>query len=300
MTVCGSLTSALEAKKDQLWCFYMVRAGARSGVITWHGKVCTATYHSLFRCSPWAGWSGSRHYYDRNAHVRLKLPLLSPICLLEALSPEGHRLKGPAHATLMTVHSKRQEIGKTCRVYAVDLRFHGGSGRPEWVGDFSGTLLFWLHHAILFYSFFTPKRLQGYHVARLAADLHDLLQILDLWVRMCSLHYQCTRSNKHWRAGTEPGATGAVQEVTVVGSSMGASVIWSYIELYGHTHLGKLVFVDQTPLQVLIVPATPAYASACHRCKHQLQIYQMSTSSLPAVSNPAFFHCWFLPEQKGS
>ncbi|KAK9835967.1 hypothetical protein WJX81_002235 [Elliptochloris bilobata] len=97
------------------------------------------------------GWSGSRHYYDRNTH----------------------------------------EIGKSCRVYAVDLRFHGSSGRPEW----------------------------GYHVARLAADLHDLLQILDLW------------------------------DATVVGSSMGASVIWAYIELFGHQHLGKLVFVDQTPLQ---------------------------------------------------
>ena len=149
-------------------------------------------------------------------------------------------------------------------------------------------------------SFFNPRRLQGYHVARLAADLHDLLQILDLWVRMRSLHYQCTRSNRHWRAGIDPKATGVVQEVTVVGSSMGASVIWSYIELYGHTHLGKLVFVDQTPLQVLNVPFTPAYASACHRCMHQLQIYQTSTSSLPAVSNPAFISLWFLPEQNGS
>ncbi len=41
--------------------------------------------------------------------------------------------------------------------------------------------------------------------------------------------------------------TGVVgdQEVTVVGSSMGAAVIWSYIELYGQQRLAKAVFVDQ-------------------------------------------------------
>ena len=44
-----------------------------------------------------------------------------------------------------------------------------------------------------------------------------------------------------------------LQDATVVGSSMGASVLWSYIELYGHQHLGKLVFVDQTPLQVRLL-----------------------------------------------
>lgn len=41
-----------------------------------------------------------------------------------------------------------------------------------------------------------------------------------------------------------------VQDVTVVGSSMGASTIWSYIELFGNHRLAKAVFVDQAPLQV--------------------------------------------------
>ncbi len=36
-----------------------------------------------------------------------------------------------------------------------------------------------------------------------------------------------------------------VQEVTVVGSSMGASIIWAYIELYGEDRLSSAVFVDQ-------------------------------------------------------
>ena len=41
-----------------------------------------------------------------------------------------------------------------------------------------------------------------------------------------------------------------VQDVTVVGTSMGASIIWSYIELFGEQRLAKAIFVDQAPLQV--------------------------------------------------
>ncbi len=41
-----------------------------------------------------------------------------------------------------------------------------------------------------------------------------------------------------------------VQEVTVVGTSMGASTIWSYIELFGEDRIARAVFVDQAPLQV--------------------------------------------------
>ena len=35
------------------------------------------------------------------------------------------------------------------------------------------------------------------------------------------------------------------QDLTVVGSSMGASIIWAYIELYGHNRLARAIFVDQ-------------------------------------------------------
>lgn len=41
-----------------------------------------------------------------------------------------------------------------------------------------------------------------------------------------------------------------IQDVTVVGTSMGASTIWSYTELFGDHRLAKAVFVDQAPLQV--------------------------------------------------
>ncbi|KAK9824941.1 hypothetical protein WJX74_008906 [Apatococcus lobatus] len=97
------------------------------------------------------GWSGSRHYFDLNA--------------------------GP--------------LSKHCRVYALDLRCHGESGRPAW----------------------------GHHVARLAKDIYDMLEFLDLW------------------------------DVTLVGTSLGASIIWSYFELFGHAHLARAAFVDQPPLQ---------------------------------------------------
>ena len=37
--------------------------------------------------------------------------------------------------------------------------------------------------------------------------------------------------------------------MTVVGTSMGAAVIWSYLELFGDARIAKAVFVDQAPLQ---------------------------------------------------
>lgn len=73
------------------------------------------------------------------------------------------------------------------RVITVDQRGHGESEKPA----------------------------HGYRIARLAADLRDLLAELEL------------------------------VEVDLLGWSMGASVIWSYIELFGSERLRNLVFVDQ-------------------------------------------------------
>lgn len=83
-------------------------------------------------------------------------------------------------------------IARHCKVVTFDLRHHGDSEKPN----------------------------VGYHVARLASDLRDLLVALRL------------------------------SNVTVVGASMGASIIWSYFELFGiDGRIGKAVFVDQAPLQ---------------------------------------------------
>jgi len=64
----------------------------------------------------------------------------------------------------------------------------------------------------------SPKPPHGYRVARLAEDLHDFLEQHDL------------------------------QHVALAGHSMGASIIWSYLEQYGAERLAKLVFIDQAPL----------------------------------------------------
>jgi pimeloyl-ACP methyl ester carboxylesterase len=44
------------------------------------------------------------------------------------------------------------------------------------------------------------------------------------------------------------------QLATLVGCSMGASVIWAHMELFGDARIGKCVFVDQVPLQVRRLP----------------------------------------------
>ncbi len=74
-------------------------------------------------------------------------------------------------------------------VVAVDHRGHGGSPAPA----------------------------TGYHLHRLAADLHAVL---------------CGRG---------------FRRVHLVGHSMGAAVAWSYLELYGAEGLATLVLVDQMP-----------------------------------------------------
>ncbi|WP_433274907.1 alpha/beta fold hydrolase [Pseudonocardia xinjiangensis] len=57
----------------------------------------------------------------------------------------------------------------------------------------------------------------GWHLHRLAFDLHELLEHLDL------------------------------HDVTLVGHSMGCVVTWAYHELFGPARLRKLVLVDQAP-----------------------------------------------------
>ena len=80
-------------------------------------------------------------------------------------------------------------LGEGRRALALDHRGHGSSDKPP----------------------------LGYHLHRLAADVHDVLTGLDL------------------------------QETVLLGHSMGAAVTWSYLELFGPERLGALVLVDQMP-----------------------------------------------------
>ncbi|WYZ36662.1 hypothetical protein EsH8_II_000168 [Colletotrichum jinshuiense] len=63
----------------------------------------------------------------------------------------------------------------------------------------------------------------GYHVARLAADLHNLVAHLR-------------------RAAPDV-------RIVPVGCSIGAAVLWTYVELFGNADFSGFVFVDQAPLQ---------------------------------------------------
>ncbi len=65
----------------------------------------------------------------------------------------------------------------------------------------------------------SEKPARGYRIARFAKDLKDLLDSLD------------------------------IRDANLLGWSMGGSVIWSYIDLFGNDRLDKLILVDQTPRQ---------------------------------------------------
>ncbi len=64
----------------------------------------------------------------------------------------------------------------------------------------------------------SSKADHGYRVSRLATDLHEFLVALDL------------------------------RDVTLLGHSMGCSIIWAYIDQFGTDRLARLVIVDQAPV----------------------------------------------------
>ena len=84
------------------------------------------------------------------------------------------------------------------RVIAVDLRGHGEFDKPD----------------------------HGYKISRLAKDVRDMIEALDL------------------------------QEVNILGHSMGSSVIWNYCDLYGPDRLAKLLLIDQMPM----ITSNPAWS----------------------------------------
>ncbi|WP_308124152.1 alpha/beta fold hydrolase [Mycolicibacterium xanthum] len=85
--------------------------------------------------------------------------------------------------------SQLRSLSDRWRVVAIDHRGHGRSSTPP----------------------------IGYHLHRLAADVHDVLTTHDL------------------------------DGVHLLGHSMGAAVVWSYLELFGTERLRSLVFIDQMP-----------------------------------------------------
>ena len=73
----------------------------------------------------------------------------------------------------------------------------------------------------------SPKADGGHRIQRLAMDLHEVIEALGL------------------------------ASVDVLGHSMGSSIIWSYLDLFGPARLRKLVIVDQAPMAA----ALPAWSA---------------------------------------
>ncbi|KHE81755.1 alpha/beta-hydrolase [Neurospora crassa] len=78
----------------------------------------------------------------------------------------------------------------------------------------------------------------GYHVARLATDLDNLLTFL--------------KTSRLGPGGPSPQSQSLPQpplEVIGVGCSIGAAILWTYIELFTDSDFSGFIFVDQAPLQ---------------------------------------------------
>ena len=78
----------------------------------------------------------------------------------------------------------------------------------------------------------SEKVLHSHRISRYAMDVKNLLDALNL------------------------------KDVTVLGWSMGASILWSYIELFGNYRIDSLICVDQSPAQY-VKPDWPWGQKAC-------------------------------------
>lgn len=108
-------------------------------------------------------------------------------------------------------------LAARARVFTPDLRGHGRSDKPG----------------------------RGYRVARLAADLRDLLAALDL------------------------------QDATLLGWSLGCPVIWSYLELFGRERVRDVILVEQTPKQFQTADWRKAHAQSFDQASTATMLEQM-------------------------
>lgn len=151
-------------------------------------------------------------YLTTNDNLRLALQTSLPIENIPSSGPGS--LTDPRRKTcILLLHGFSGSSAYFTRNYtalaerhwvvAPDMRGHGASGHTK----------------------------GGYHVARLAADLHAIVA--------------------HLRGVFKQGQSQSL-EIVPVGCSIGAAVLWTYIELYGtlaNVDFAGFVFADQAPLQ---------------------------------------------------
>lgn len=104
----------------------------------------------------------------------------------------SRRTAAPPDRPLRGWRKQIEDLSRDHHVVAVDTRGHGDSDKPD----------------------------HGYRIARLAADLHELVTQLDL------------------------------RDIRWIAHSMGCSVTWSYWDLFGGDRIAKLVLVDQPAVLV--------------------------------------------------
>lgn len=115
-------------------------------------------------------------------------------------------------------------LSERYRVIALDMRGHGQSDKPD----------------------------HGYRIARLAKDVFDVLEALEL------------------------------SEVALLGHSMGCSVIWSYWDLFGAHRLDKMVLCDQSPF----LTANPAWSEQDKRAAGAIFTPDSATERCNALAGP--------------
>jgi len=103
----------------------------------------------------------------------------------------------------------------------------------------------------------SDKPENGYTMLRYAKDLHDFLKAENL------------------------------DDVTVVGWSMGASILWGYYQLFGDDRISKMVFVDQAPAQYMApdwhYPQPGCYDQAALERLHARLLYDEKGAAMALV-----------------
>ncbi|KAK3953865.1 Alpha/Beta hydrolase protein [Pseudoneurospora amorphoporcata] len=85
----------------------------------------------------------------------------------------------------------------------------------------------------------------GYHVARLAVDLKNMLD----FIKTSRLGPGPGAGNNNNNHSGNPQPQQPPLEIVAIGCSIGAAILWTYIELFTDSDFSGFIFVDQAPLQ---------------------------------------------------